>query len=271
MPVRRRGIMSLRGCMATTNLDPDLYDAQDAFASPDEPEGAQMTLVEHLTELRRRLFYCVITILVTSVGAFFFYHPILGFLRLPLAGVYSNLIVTGVGEGFTVVFKVSLGVGIALAAPVWLYQVWAFISPALTHRERKYALPFTLIGVLLFIAGLAVGYITLRFPVTWLIGFGRDAGFNELISANNYFSFVLFFMLAFGVTFELPLVMTFLAIIGVISSQRLGRTRPYTIVALWVIATIITPGADPYSPVILGAALTFLYFFSEILIRIIGK
>lgn len=259
--------------MATTNLDRDLPTAQGTLDPQDEPEGAQMTLVEHLTELRRRLFFCVIAILITSVGAFCFYQPILNFLRLPLAEAYKakDLIVTGVGEGFTVVFKVSLGVGIALATPVWLYQVWGFISPALTRRERKYALPFTLIGVLLFIAGLAVGYITLRFPVTWLIQFGRDAGFNELISANNYFSFVLFFMLAFGVTFELPLVMTFLAVIGVLSSQRLSRSRPYILVGLWVLATLITPGADPYSPIILGAALTFLYFFSEVLIRIIGK
>jgi sec-independent protein translocase protein TatC len=257
--------------MATTNLDRDLFGTQGSLSPQDEPEGAQMTLVEHLTELRRRLFYCVIAILITSVGAFFFYHPILGFLRLPLAGVYKNLVVTGIGEGFTVVFKVSLGVGIALAAPIWIFQVWAFIAPALTQKERRHALPFTLIGVLLFILGLAVGYLTLRFPVTWLIGFGRDAGFNELISANNYFSFVLFFMLAFGVTFELPLVMTFLAVIGVISSQRLSHSRSYILVGLWVLSTIITPGADPYSPIILGTALTFLYFFSEVLIRIIGK
>jgi sec-independent protein translocase protein TatC len=264
--------------MATTNIDPDpQLEADGGFQglwpqpNPDEGAGGQMTLIEHLAELRRRLFFCVLAILVTTIGAFFFNEPILAFLRLPLAGSYGKLIVTSVTEAFTVVFMVSLGVGIALAAPVWIYQAWAFIAPGLTRHEKRYALPFTLIGVLLFIAGLAVGFVTLRFPVAWLIGFGRDAGFNELISAANYFSFVLYFMLAFGVTFELPLVMTFLAVVGVISSRRLSRSRPYVLVGLWVIATLITPGADPYSPIILGAALTFLYFFSELLIRVIGK
>jgi sec-independent protein translocase protein TatC len=239
--------------------------------STGDAEDAQMTLVEHLGELRRRLFFCVIAILVTTIGAFVFFHPIISFLQLPLGGVYKGLVVMGVGEGFTVAFKVSLGVGIALAAPVWLYQLWAFIAPGLTRKEKKYAIPFTFIGVLLFIAGLAVGFLTLRFPVAWLLTFGQDSGFRELISADNYFSFVLYFMLAFGVTFELPLVMTFLSLIGIISSQRLSHSRPYILVGLWVISTLITPGADPYSPIILGVALTFLYFFSELLIRAIGK
>ncbi len=265
--------------MATTNVDHDPLADDGGFQGlwpqpnphPNETQEAQMTLVEHLSELRRRLFFCVLAILVTSVVAFFFNKQILNFLKLPLAGVYNQLVVTGIGEAFTVVFKVSIGVGIALAAPVWLYQAWAFIAPGLTHKEKRYALPFTFIGVLLFVGGLAVGFVTLRFPVAWLIGFGRDSGFNELISADNYFSFVLFFMLAFGVTFELPLVMTFLSVVGVISSRQLSHSRAYILVGLWVLSTLITPGADPYSPVILGTALTFLYFFSELLIRVIGK
>ncbi len=265
--------------MATTDIDRDLplTETEDGFQgfwpnqSADEAEGAQMTLVEHLAELRRRLFFCIITILVTSIVAFIFIHPILAFLQIPLHGVYGHLVVTGVGEGFTVAFKVALGVGIGLAAPMWLYQAWGFIAPGLTRKEKKYALPFTLIGVALFVVGLAVGFVTLRFPVAWLLGFGQDAGFHELISADNYFSFILYFMLAFGVTFELPLVMTFLSLIGVISSRRLSRSRPYALVGLWLLATVITPGADPYSPIILGVALTFLYFLSELLIRAIGK
>jgi sec-independent protein translocase protein TatC len=243
----------------------------DDSSLEDEPIGAQMTLVEHLTELRRRLFICVIAILVTTVGAFFLRGQLMAFLRLPLVGVYKQLVTTGIGEPLTVVFKISLGVGLALAAPIWLWQTWGFIAPALTRHERKYALPFTLIGVGLFILGLAVGFLTLRFPVDWLISFGQDSGFRELISADSYFSFVTFFMLAFGVTFELPLVLTFLSVLGVLSSQKLRKNRPYVLVGLWVTATIVTPGADPYSPIILGTALTFLYFFSEILIRVIGK
>ena len=253
--------------MAISNVDHDPVVA----GVPPEPDGAQMTLVEHLTELRRRLFICVIAILVTSVGAFFFRDPIMAFLRLPLAGVYSHLVVIGIGEALTVVFKISLGVGLALATPIWLWQLWGFIAPALTHKEKRLALPFTFIGVLLFAAGLAVGFLTLRFPVAWLISFGQGAGFNELISADSYFSFVTFFMLAFGATFELPLVLTFMSLVGIVSSKKLAKNRAYILVGLWIVSTVVTPGADPYSPIILGTALTFLYFFSEVLIRIIGK
>ncbi len=178
---------------------------------------------------------------------------------------------SGLGESVTVILKICLGVGLALAAPVWLFQVWGFIAPALTRREKRYALPFTLIGVGLFVAGLAVGFVTLHFPISFLISFGRDSGFNELISAESYFSFVLFFMLAFGATFELPLVLTFLAVVGILSSQKLAKNRAYALVGLWGLATVITPGADPYSPIILGVSLTILYFLSEILIRAIGK
>jgi len=253
-------------------LSTDLGDEYDEYArEPDGDEGSTMSLIDHLAELRRRLFFSIIAVVGFTIVAFFFHEPILRFLELPLAGVYKGLIATGIGEGFTVVFKVALGVGIALATPVWLYQLWAFISPALTRKERKYALPFTLIGVVLFIVGVGVGFLTLRFPVSFLLQFGRDSGFHELISADSYFSFILFFMLAFGITFELPLVMTFTSVVGLISSKTLAKNRSYALVGLWALACIITPGADPYSPIILGVSLTLLYFLSELLIRLIGK
>ncbi len=250
----------------------DLGDDYDDYAGEtDEETGGTMSLIDHLAELRRRLFFSFIAVIAFTLVAFFIHDPILRFLELPLAGVYKGLIATGIGEGFTVVFKVSLGVGIALATPVWLYQLWSFIAPALTRKERKHALPFTLIGVVLFALGVAVGFLTLRFPVAFLLQFGRDSGFHELISADSYFSFILFFMLAFGATFELPLIMTFTAVVGIVSSKQLAKNRAYALVGLWALATVITPGADPYSPIILGVSLTLLYFFSEVLIRAIGK
>jgi sec-independent protein translocase protein TatC len=148
--------------------------------------------------------------------------------------------------------------------------LWAFISPALTRRERKYALPFTLIGIGLFVLGIAVGFVTLRFPINWLVNFG-SGNFVHLITADSYFSFTAFFMLAFGVTFELPLVLTFLSVMGIISSQLLAKNRAYILVGLWVASCFITPGSDPYSPIILGTALTFLFFVSELLIRAIKR
>ncbi len=269
--------------MASTQTDFDSNTAQhpeDEYISGSAEEiGGQMTLVEHLDELRKRIFICAIAVVILSVVAFIFYNPILKFLLLPLpvtanefslAAGHPKLVVTGVGEGFSVVLKLSVAVGLALAAPVWLYQVWAFFSPALTKKEKRYAFPFMLIGVGLFIAGLAVGFVTLRFPIQWLIGFGQST-FTELISADSYFTFVAFFLLAFGVVFELPLILTFLAMVGIVNSAYLKKNRMYILIGLWLISTIITPGSDPYSPIILSVALTVLFFISELLIRFIGK
>jgi sec-independent protein translocase protein TatC len=267
--------------MATT--DDRLYELLEAeTAHAEEPEeedeGAQMSLIDHLAELRRRIFISLIAVVVASIVGFIFFHPILRFLLMPLPVAANDLrhsgtaqlVVTQIGEPFTISLKVALASGIAIAAPIWLYQVWGFLSPALTRRERRYALPFTLVGVGLFLAGVSVGFITLRFPINWLVGFD-NGDFVHAITADSYFSFVTFFLLAFGITFELPLVLTFLSVIGVVSSQWLAKNRAYILVALWIVSCFITPGSDPYSPVILGIAFTVLFFISEIMIRIIKR
>jgi len=240
-----------------------------------ETSGAQMSLIAHLEELRSRLFCCVLAVAVGTVLAFIFYEPILQFLLNPLPSQANALAthngkpqiaVTGIGEGFAVVLKLSLAVGIALATPVWLYQLWGFLAPALTRREQRYALPFTLVGAALFLAGLAVGFLTLRYPLDWLLRFGAPY-FVEIITADNYFTFVAYFLLAFALTFELPLVLTFLAVVGVVSAQQLRKNRAAILVGLWIASCFVTPGADPYSPLIVGVAFTVLYFLSEGLIR----
>lgn len=254
----------------------------DGSSVPDEtPEAtrAEMSVVEHLEELRRRLFFCVVAVGIGAVVAFIFYQPILQFLLSPLpskANVLAThngqpqLAVTGIGEGFSVVLKLGIAVGIALATPVWLYQLWGFLSPGLTRHEKHYALPFTLVGVALFLAGLGVGFLTLRYPMDWLLGFG-DPYFVEIITADNYFTFVSYFVLAFGLTFELPLVLTFLVVSGVVSAQKLRKRRASILVGLWIASCFITPGADPYSPLILGIAFTILYFISEALISLMSR
>ena len=248
----------------------------------EEEQGATMTLVEHLEELRRRLFYSAIAVAVFSVLGFIFWNPILSFLTAPLPNVVDRivpggkasgtprLIETHIGGPFLVSLKIALATGIIIAMPVLLYQLWAFISPALTRRERKYALPFTLLGVVLFVVGLALGYVVLRYPVNWLVNFGSNQ-FILLPSADDYLTFVAYFLLIFGLVFELPLVITFLGMLGVINSHMLRAKRVYILFGLWVAATFVTPGADPYSPIIVGAALTVLFELSIILLRILKK
>jgi len=261
--------------MATRNVN-----QQDPMATADdlniseeeEADESGMTLVEHLEELRWRILKSLIAIAVGSIIAFIFRVPIMQFLTLPLPKAadsitHGKLAVTGLTEGFTVFLKLSIAAGFLIALPVILYQVWAFISPGLYEREKKYAVPFIFIGIALFAAGIALGFIVLQYPVQWLVGFASGS-FAELVTANSYFTFVAFFLLAFGIVFEIPLVLTFLAQIGLVTSQSLRRRRPAAYVGMWIAATFLTPGADFYSPIILGVAMTILFELTIVFIRI---
>ena len=241
--------------------------------------AGEMPLVEHLEELRRRMFVCIGAVFVGTVVGFIFRDTILAVLLHPLPIEANTLIggdgtrriaVTAIGEGFAILVKISIAAGIALATPVWVHQLWSFAAPALRPDERKYAAPATLVGIGLFLAGLVVGFVTLRYPINWLLSFD-DGHFVQVITADNYFTFVAYFLLAFGLTFELPLVLTFLALVGVVSSRSLRAHRAYIVVGLWIASCFVTPGADPYSPLIIGVAFTILYFISEALIRVIGR
>lgn len=243
---------------------------------PEEEEFGAMTLVEHLEELRVRIFKCLIAVAIGTILGFIFWEQLLHFLSSPLPAVSSRLLdgkkflQKDVGEAFVVALKLAIAAGFTLASPVLVYQLWQFIAPGLTKRERKYALPFTLLGSALFVAGLSVGFVTLRYPVSWLIGFGNQ-DFALALDPNSYFTFVAYFLLAFGIVFELPMVLTFLATAGIVSSKLLREKRMYILFGLWVLSCFITPGADPYSPVIIGISFTVLFELSILLMRALGK
>ena len=267
--------------MATSKINSQNSTAPttDDGADEEEEEASAMSLIDHLEELRWRILKSLITVVVGGIVAFFFRDQIIQFLVLPLPDQASaalglhhghKLITTGLAEGFTVYLKLSLAVGILLALPVTLYQTWAFVSPGLYAREKKYAVPFIFVGIVLFLAGITLGYVVLRFPVQWLINIASD-NFIELISADSYFTFVAFFMLAFGIVFEIPLILTFLAQIGVITSNTLKKRRAASHVGLWIAATFLTPGADIYSPIILGVAMSFLYELTIVFIQLTKK
>jgi sec-independent protein translocase protein TatC len=183
---------------------------------------------------------------------------------------HGKPVVTGITEGFTVFLMISVAVGFILALPVVLYQTWAFISPGLLTKEKKYAIPFIFAGVILFTAGVTLGFFVLQYPVQWLITFASDS-FAALITAGSYFTFVAFFMLAFGIVFEIPLVLTFLAQVDLITSRTLIKKRAASHIGMWIASTFITPGADIYSPIFLGVSMSFLYELSIIFIKLIKK
>jgi len=245
-------------------------------AEEEEPEGSTMTLIEHLEELRGRMIKALIAVAAFSILGIVFWDRIIGFLLIPLPAAANKLpgaekgqlVAHDIGEPFMVALKVGIAVGIMVASPVILYQLWAFISPALTRRERKYVLPFTLLGVGLFFVGITVGFIVLRYPIDWLVAFGNDR-FLLLTDADSYFTFVTYFLLAFAIVFELPLVLTFMSVVGIINSTVLRQKRMVILFGLWFLSCFITPGADPFSPVIIGVSFTVLFELSILLMRAI--
>lgn len=262
--------------MATSDLEDNPLDIlTNLFTSSEEPDPndpSAMSLVDHLEELRRRIFKMLIAIVIFSIVAFVFRQQIMDFLTGPLPasanalGHGKKLTVTGLGEGFTTFLLLSVAGGFVAALPVILYQTWAFVAPGLYAHEKKHAVPFIVVGLILFMAGLALGYIVLQYPVAWLVNFGADS-FTELVSVSSYFTFVAYFLLAFGVVFEIPLVLTFLSLIGMITAETLTKKRAVAHVGMWIVATVITPGADLYSPIILGVAMSCLFELSVIFIK----
>lgn len=261
-------------------------DTQDSLATlnnvsqqdEDNEDLASMSLMDHLEELRWRIFKVLIVVVIGSTIAFFFRNWLIKLLEAPLPDTANflglktghPLVVTGLTEGFTTYLLISIVAGTIIALPVLLYQTWAFIAPGLYEHEKKHAVPFVFIGLMLFVVGITLGYIVLRYPIQWLVDFASDS-FTPLVTAGSYFSFVAVFILVFGLIFELPLVLTFLARFGLVSKETLQTKRAVSHIIMWVVATFATPGADPYSPIILGIVMSFLYELTIIFIHLFVK
>ena len=247
-------------------LIPRLHRAREA--------GGEMTLVEHLEELRRRLFICLAAIGIAAIAGWFLFSPVLTLLRHPFCESIRHLpakaqpptgcrfVFQGVLEAFVVKLKVVVFIGLGIALPVVLYQLWAFIVPGLTRKERRLAVPFVLSSMVLFGLGTLFAYFTLPRGLNFLLGFAGE-GFVPLLSADRFLGFVILLTLAFGISFEFPLVLIFLTNVGVLSSQKLRSWRRSAIVFIAVFAAVITPSSDPYT---MTALLIPMYLFYEVAI-----
>jgi sec-independent protein translocase protein TatC len=219
-----------------------------------------MPLTGHLGELRKRIIYAAIAVVVFVIAAFVESDWVLRALRRPLANAGVNQLTTlGVAEPFMQTLKVSFYAGLIVALPFVLYQFWAFIMPALYEKERRSVLPYVAATTVLFIGGVAFGYfVVLPVGLKFLIGYGGD-NFNQLLQAERYFSFVATFLLGFGVVFELPLVMLLLAWAGVVDHLKLRKVRKYAILVEAIVAMVITPSQDPLSMCLMLIPLMILY------------
>lgn len=242
----------------------------------EERAGARMTVVEHLTELRHRLFVSVLAFVGGSIVAYIFYDTILRLLTMPLdkggniAGVHvEGLSVSGVTTAFLVQLKVSIFAGLMLALPVILFQLWRFITPGLEKKEKRYAIPFVAGSVGLFAAGAVVAYMTLPSALGFLLGFTK--GFKPIIFVNEYVGFVTFMVLAFGITFELPMVLIALAGVGIVTSAWMKKYRRHAVVVCFIIGAVATPSQDPYTNTLMAVPLYLLFEVSYLIVRFVMR
>jgi sec-independent protein translocase protein TatC len=232
-------------------------------------DQATMSVVEHLEELRRRIIVIVAAIAAAGVIGFIMAEPVLAILRAPLPEEYRTLFVTRVTDAFTVRLKVAVFLGISFAMPVILFQIWRFVTPGLTPRERRLALPLLVAALALFAAGATLGYFVIPFALRFLLGF-LEPGVEPILTLPEYVGFVTTMMLLFGLVLEYPIVLLALVRSGILRRSFLARQRRAAIVLMTVVAIIVTP-ADPLSTVILLIPMYALYEVTLLLARRIER
>ena len=241
---------------------------------PRRAADGRMTVVEHLSELRYRLMVSIAAVVVGAIVCFIFASPIIGwfldFYRNATHGRRNHFIFTGPIDAFATRLKVATYGGIVLAAPVWLWQLWRFITPGLNPKEKKYAIPFLIASICLFVLGGVVALFTLEPALNFLLGAGGD-NLKPLLTADKFLSLVTLMIVAFGIAFEFPVVLMFLLIARVVNTQQLRKWRRWAIVGIFFFAAVITPSQDPYSLFLMAVPLCLFYEACIVIGRIMTR
>lgn len=228
------------------------------------PAKGTMPLLAHLVELRRRLLFAALGLVAGAIGGWFLSDPVLGALREPIVAAagghrLADLNYETITGAFDLRLRIAIYLGAVLSSPVWMYQVWAFLVPALTRRELRYAIGFFASAVPLFLAGCVSGWLVVPHIVTLLTGF-TPAGSTALIQATGYFDFILKLVLATGVAFMLPVFLVLLNLVGVLSGRTILKGWRVALLLITVFTALITPSADIVSMLVLAVPMLVLYF-----------
>jgi len=239
---------------------------------PDAPEseweerekelGGRMTFLEHLDELRKRIMHSLVAIVVTFGFSWFFREQVFEFLSEPITSVVDKLVVIKPTEPFTIYLKVSFVASVFLAAPYILLQVWLFIAPGLYRKEKSYALPFLLASTALFVLGGMFAYYVVLPPALSFLLLEFGSKFQHMITAVEFFDFEMLIVIGMGVIFQLPVLVAFLSIFGLITPRFLWKNFRYAILIITIIAAVVSPTTDPFNLFLWSGPMVILYALS---------
>lgn len=240
-----------------------------------EDEDRRMTVIEHLEELRRALIISLIawgvaTLIGFASSGFVLDKLLLGPIRQVLPAGHKIVYFLGPIDKFLLYFKVGIFTGFILASPIIIWQAWTFIAPGLRRNERRFAIGFVSTATVLFIMGIGFAFYAMPIALRFLTGFGTS-DIVYLPIADRYINFVLILIAIFGVTFELPLAVTMLGLVGIVTPQGLSRRRIPIWIGIFVGANLVTPGVDPFTPLLLTVPLIILFELSIVAIRILRR
>ncbi len=257
--------------MSSTDLETTIKETeknQDAYLD-ELPGEVEMSLFDHLQELRMRMFYALISVAVGVVLCFIVVKPIVQLLEIPAQGV--KFLQLAPGEFFFVSIKVAGYSGILIASPFILYQIIQFVLPGLTRRERRLLAPVVLGSSVLFFAGLGFAYIALiPAALNFFINYGGDV-VEQSWSIDRYFEFVLLLMFSTGLAFQIPIVQLILGFLGIVSSSQMASGWRFVVLGAVIMGAILTPSTDPLTQSLLAGAVLGLYFSGVGMVKLIGK
>jgi sec-independent protein translocase protein TatC len=237
-------------------------------------ENGKMPFMSHLEELRTRLIVCIVAVGIGFAVSYVFKERVFGLLMRPLASVmgsHQKMIYTALPEAFFSYLKVALLAGVIMAAPVILHQMWLFITPGLYHHERRLALPMVFLSSGFFAGGVCFAYfIVFPFAFKYLLGFETNL-VQALPSMREYLGLAATLLIAFGFIFQLPLIITVLAKIGVLTPRVLKKNRKYAILLCFVVAAVVTPTPDVVNQCLMAGPMIVLYEISIIGAKIFGR